>query len=1684
MRSGTKDKRHFFVTVVLVCFLLSTVILPIPVYAAASQAQEDVSQLLGSMRGPAGAAAQSIKGESARVYFEDGYLRVLGAPANNYFPVNKAVAGSPTVTAKNFITERGAVFGVKSKAVDFVPKKSEGKNSHGYERFQQTYSQIPVFCAEVVIQLNVSGGVEYAFSHIMRKTGELDGGKVSTVPTISAADAEFLAIKLMTQKHPGLQLGSSDANLMIYQPAVVGNSGATRLVWQTVVVSVSVPTVNEFILIDAHTGEVALHYTQIMDALNRQIYDSNNTAADPGTLLRSEGGPATGITDVDTCYNYFRDTYNFYFNEHGRDSIDNAGMKLNGTVRICPYYPDECPYQNAFWDGSRMYFGEGFVADDVTAHELTHGVTQYTSNLIYMNESGAINESFSDMWGEWVDLTNGAGNDSPSVRWLMGEDIPGIGAIRNMANPPQFGDPDRKGSPLWYSGTDDNGGVHTNSGVGNKLCYLLTDGNTFNGKTVTGMGISATADLFYEVQTHLLTSGANYADLHDALTQAAINLGWSAANRANLENACLATELSAVGPLPPANDECVNAICVSDGVPVNGTTIGATGTDITSCGFGDTADVWYSYTPAVSSSVTISLCGSSYDTTLAIFSACGGTELACNDDSSCGLSSQITMSLAAGTTYLIRVSGFGGQKGDFVITVTGGEGACGPRSPVAQTGSASTQFNTSVLITLVATDDGLPNPPGILNYIITSLPSHGVLSDPCADSINSVPYTLAGNGNNVIYTPATGYDGVDNFTFKANDGGVPPDGGDSNTATVSISVINAIYIANMDTDPGWTLDSLWQWGTPTGSGGAAHGNPDPTGGYTGANVVGYNLLGDYENLIASTRWAQTPAIDCTNRTAVTLTFYRWLNVEQPLYDHAYIQDSNDGSTWNTIWQNSSVITDSNWTLQTFDISAIADNQPTVYIRWGMGPTDSSWQFSGWNIDDVKVTGISQLSTLTISSTDGGFTEPNEGGHQYANGTVVDINAIPDSGYYFVNWTGTAADAVKIADSTSAATTVLMDADYTVIANFAVNSTPTRIISLSGDLAFGSVLVGSSPQRILTINNTGSSTMTVSGISYPSGFSGDWSGTIAAGDSQPVTVTFSPTSTTSYGGTVTVNSDKTSGTNTIAASGTGTLTPPTRIISLSGNLAFGSVMVGTSPQRILTISNTGNSTMTISGISYPSGFSGDWSGTIAAGGSQPVTVTFSPTSATSYGGTVTVNSDMTSGTDTIAASGTGTLTPVNYTLTVDSSGASSVSIASSTGHNGITPYDKTVLGGTSVNLQAPRYVGSGASRMSFAGWSGSVTDSELSITFTMDDTKTITANYESDPQIYVKFGSFDAQTNVKRTLKDCSNNDVTFSLSGGGYGEIDPYDCHFGQIELYNTTDKSVLTIKIKSKTETSIGDINVSGPLKTISAANIGLQGNITIGSSTTPNSTAAVTIVLDRANYLAINSQMPIQSISATEWLGGSINAPSIGSITTKGDKKRVIPGDLDVNVTLLNGSINSVKVAGTLSGDWTCNSVKSISATAIIETNLKLSQPPDATILALGSLTAKGWIDSSQILSQGNIGTVTAGAIIDSSCFAGVAEGITGLPAAEAASFSETATIKSITMPYYISSNIAAVNILNASIAYPQSDNGSVPFGVSADNIKKLTIKETNGTTTLLKDLDSSTDSKMIDGVEIRLY
>jgi len=175
----------------------------------------------------------------------------------------------------------------------------------------------------------------------------------------------------------------------------------------------------------------------------------------------------------------------------------------------------------------------------------------------------------------------------------------------------------------------------------------------------------------------------------------------------------------------------------------------------------------------------------------------------------------------------------------------------------------------------------------------------------------------------------------------------------SQSASVTV-VQSAIYWADMDTNPNWQLDEGWAWGTPTGAG---SWNGDPNSGYSGQNVIGFKLEGDYADNMTETLYATTGAINCEGYKNIRLSFQRWLGVESP-YDYANVQVSNDGTNWVDLWTTSiSHISDSTWQAMDYIVpSSVADRQPTVYFRWGIGPTDESITYPGWNIDDVRVTG--------------------------------------------------------------------------------------------------------------------------------------------------------------------------------------------------------------------------------------------------------------------------------------------------------------------------------------------------------------------------------------------------------------------------------------------------------------------------------------------------------------------------------------------------------------------------------------------------------------------------------------------------------------------------------------------------------------------------------------------------------
>ena len=213
----------------------------------------------------------------------------------------------------------------------------------------------------------------------------------------------------------------------------------------------------------------------------RKIYDQkHSTAYTPGTLKRSEGAPPVDDVSINQAYDNFGATYALYWEVFHRDSIDDQGLPINGLV----HYGDG--YDNAFWDGEgHMYFGDGdgqLLTDttkglDVIGHELTHGVTQNEANLTYSGQSGALNESISDVFGSLVKqyhLTQPA----DQADWLIGADIVGpqlAPALRSMKAPGTANPHDSQPATMddYVNTASDNGGVHTNSGIPNHAFYVV-----------------------------------------------------------------------------------------------------------------------------------------------------------------------------------------------------------------------------------------------------------------------------------------------------------------------------------------------------------------------------------------------------------------------------------------------------------------------------------------------------------------------------------------------------------------------------------------------------------------------------------------------------------------------------------------------------------------------------------------------------------------------------------------------------------------------------------------------------------------------------------------------------------------------------------------------------------------------------------------------------------------------------------------------------------------------------------------------------------------------------------------------------------------------------------------------------------------------------------------------------------
>ncbi|HEX8747945.1 MAG TPA: M4 family metallopeptidase, partial [Pyrinomonadaceae bacterium] len=454
--------------------------------------------------------------------------------------------------------------------------EDKDKANRAHTHFQQTYNGVPVFGGQAIVHLDTATEVE-----VVPATDNLiENVDVSTTPNLTAEEA-IGAAKGRYKEKKGCDDCFTDppkADLWILR-----HEGADYLVYRVQLSRLdgTENTSEPVYFINAHSGELVWSYDNLqtqsatgsgsslysgtqsmttylsagnyyMEDVNRGIgtFDNRNTAkVNSFTGMISNWGSVYRFSDTDNIWNTSTQragvdahfgaskVYDYYLNVHGRNGIDGQGgprtiASVNGTTGlISSIVHFGKSYNNAFWTDSKnqMFYGDGdgtawgpIVTLDICGHEMQHGVTSRTAGLVYSGESGALNESWSDVFGVMVELYARGGETAGT--WRIGEDA---------RTPATAGDAERwmdiphngmnygytsNDQPDYYTerytGTSDNGGVHINSGISNHVFYLVAKGGTHAhvpGPLVTGIGADKAAKIWYRAITTSMTSSTNFA---------------------------------------------------------------------------------------------------------------------------------------------------------------------------------------------------------------------------------------------------------------------------------------------------------------------------------------------------------------------------------------------------------------------------------------------------------------------------------------------------------------------------------------------------------------------------------------------------------------------------------------------------------------------------------------------------------------------------------------------------------------------------------------------------------------------------------------------------------------------------------------------------------------------------------------------------------------------------------------------------------------------------------------------------------------------------------------------------------------------------------------------------------------------------------------------------------------------
>lgn len=488
----------------------------------------------GQAQSPAVAfdALNSRAGGTLQVYWDQQtaiprFLTGNSSSARIPYAPTAAERGNPLAVARGFLDENRALFRLDAVANDFGPARMEPDAQLRFSniRLPQIYNGIPVYGKEMVVNLDEQG-------RIVAVAGQYAPGlKIPSQPTITRDQAEQVALQDLKESLLGPAESSTvQANVLSGKTALsvyVDENGKATLSWNVKVLTTS-PLGEWTIFVNARRP-VVVHAIDTIDNLkNRETYSAGNSTDIPGRLLVQEG-ERTSDPVGQAAQDDAGKVYDYYFNTFKRDAIDGQGGTLVSTVH---YGANSEDAENAAWisEAQQMVYGDGGTifkplayALDVAGHEFTHGITDNTAQLIYEGQSGALNESYSDVFGAMIDRANWTIGEtivkSPPypVPYLRSLQDPEIGGNYDPSNPlTGVGQPGTMSNyaNLPLSRKADNGGVHINSGIPNHAAYFIAQ----------AIGKEKMEQIYYRALTQYLTPNSNFTDAGRATVQAATDL--------------------------------------------------------------------------------------------------------------------------------------------------------------------------------------------------------------------------------------------------------------------------------------------------------------------------------------------------------------------------------------------------------------------------------------------------------------------------------------------------------------------------------------------------------------------------------------------------------------------------------------------------------------------------------------------------------------------------------------------------------------------------------------------------------------------------------------------------------------------------------------------------------------------------------------------------------------------------------------------------------------------------------------------------------------------------------------------------------------------------------------------------------------------------------------------------------